>query len=225
MPSAKPLTSLNISSAQVLVLGAGTTLGIVVQALGLIPALRGVGFRWKWRFDFRKLALRELGRASGWMLVYVLVTQVGAGHHADPDHGREPQATCGRLVTPRHHGLQLLLPDLHDGARHRGRLDHDSTHAAPVRRRGQGRFGDLASLLAMGTRLSAVILIPATAAYITLGQPLAVTVFQWHSYTHQDAMQYRHGHRGRGDRTGPVRDQPDADVRLLRDAATRRRRR
>ena len=41
----------------------------------------------------------------------------------------------------------------------------------------------------MGTRLSAVILIPATAAYLMLGQPLGVTLFQWRSYTHDEAMQ------------------------------------
>ena len=39
----------NITVAQLLVLGVGTTLGIVVQAAGLWPALRKVGFRWAWR--------------------------------------------------------------------------------------------------------------------------------------------------------------------------------
>ena len=58
-------------------LGLGTTLGIVVQAVGLWPALRRVGFRWRWRWDFRQLHLRELGRVSAWMLVYVVVSQVG----------------------------------------------------------------------------------------------------------------------------------------------------
>jgi putative peptidoglycan lipid II flippase len=43
--------------------------------------------------------------------------------------------------------------------------------------------------LTMGTRLSAVILIPVTAAYIVLGRPLAVALFQWGRYTHAEAMQ------------------------------------
>ena len=47
----------------------------------------------------------------------------------------------------------------------------------------EGRFPDLAASSRMGTRLSAVILIPATAAYIVLGQPLAVTLFQWGAAT------------------------------------------
>jgi putative peptidoglycan lipid II flippase len=50
------------------------------------------------------------------------------------------------------------------------------------------RFGDLAAQFAQGTRLSAVILVPATAAYIALGQPLAVTLFQGGHFTHDQAM-------------------------------------
>ena len=58
-------------------LGLGTMAGIVVQAVGLLPALRRVGFRWKWRFDFRALGLGELGRLASWMLLYVVVSQIG----------------------------------------------------------------------------------------------------------------------------------------------------
>ena len=59
------------------VLGLGTTAGIAAQALGLVPALRRVGFRWRWRFDFRKLHLPELGRIAGWMACYVAISQIG----------------------------------------------------------------------------------------------------------------------------------------------------
>ena len=58
-----------MTAGQILLLGGGTLLGIVVQAAGLLPALRKVGFRWKWRFDFRELGLRELGRLGAWMLL------------------------------------------------------------------------------------------------------------------------------------------------------------
>ena len=41
------------------------------------PALRKVGFRWRWRWDFRALDLRELAGLGSWMLLYVAVSQIG----------------------------------------------------------------------------------------------------------------------------------------------------
>jgi putative peptidoglycan lipid II flippase len=52
----------------------------------------------------------------------------------------------------------------------------------------QGRHDDLVRHLSLGTRLSAVILLPATAAYVVLGRPLAVTLFKWHNYTQGQAV-------------------------------------
>ncbi len=65
-----------ISNAQVLLLGIGTTLGIIAQTAALVPALRRVGFRWHPRFDFRRVEISEIGRMAGWMFGYVLTTQV-----------------------------------------------------------------------------------------------------------------------------------------------------
>jgi putative peptidoglycan lipid II flippase len=53
----------------------------------------------------------------------------------------------------------------------------------------EGRFADMGTNLSMGTRMSAVILIPVTAAYIVLGRPLAVVLFQWGQYSHREALQ------------------------------------
>ena len=66
----------NVTTGEVFFLGVGTTLGIVAQTAALIPALRKVGFRWRPRFDFRRREISEIGRMSGWMLGYVLTTQV-----------------------------------------------------------------------------------------------------------------------------------------------------
>jgi putative peptidoglycan lipid II flippase len=52
----------------------------------------------------------------------------------------------------------------------------------------QGRYDDLAKQLSIGTRLSAVILIPATALYVVLGRQLGVALFQFRSYGHDDAV-------------------------------------
>jgi putative peptidoglycan lipid II flippase len=52
----------------------------------------------------------------------------------------------------------------------------------------EGRYRDVASQLNLGVRLSAVILVPATAAYLVLGRALGVTLFQWGEYTHDEAL-------------------------------------
>jgi putative peptidoglycan lipid II flippase len=65
-----------ISTGQVQLLGLGTTLGLAAQVAAMIPALRSIGFRWRFRFDFRGGELTEMGRVSGWLFVYTLTTAV-----------------------------------------------------------------------------------------------------------------------------------------------------
>ncbi|MEP6696673.1 MAG: lipid II flippase MurJ, partial [Pseudonocardiales bacterium] len=77
LPGPARLTPETITTAQVLVLGIGTTMGIVVQAAVLWPALRRAGFRWCWRWDLGHARLGEAGRLAGWMLAYVAISQVG----------------------------------------------------------------------------------------------------------------------------------------------------
>ncbi len=52
----------------------------------------------------------------------------------------------------------------------------------------EGRRADLVHQLSLGTRLVAVVLLPATAAYVVLDRPLAITLFEWRSYLHDQAV-------------------------------------
>ncbi|GAA2281204.1 hypothetical protein GCM10010430_79100 [Kitasatospora cystarginea] len=65
-----------VTAGQTWLLGLGTTLGVVVQALGLLPSLRAVKFRWTPRFDWRGAGLGAPIRAATWALLLVIVTQV-----------------------------------------------------------------------------------------------------------------------------------------------------
>ncbi len=65
-----------ITSGQVQLLGFGTTLGIVVQTVALIPFLRRVGFRWHPRFDFRRDEVAEIMRMAAPLFGYIVTTQV-----------------------------------------------------------------------------------------------------------------------------------------------------
>lgn len=58
------------------VLGAGTTLGIVVMALALYPAVRMAGVRLRFRFQPRHPAVTKAIRLSGWTFGYVIANQV-----------------------------------------------------------------------------------------------------------------------------------------------------
>jgi putative peptidoglycan lipid II flippase len=65
----------NISDGQIQLLGWGTTLGIVVQALILIPVVKRSGIRL--RPIFGVAGLGKSFSLAGWTLVYVLISQLG----------------------------------------------------------------------------------------------------------------------------------------------------
>ncbi len=57
---------------------AGTaTLGIVLQAVVLVPAVRSTGFRWSFRWGFRGVGLGSASRMAGWSLADVGLSQLG----------------------------------------------------------------------------------------------------------------------------------------------------
>jgi putative peptidoglycan lipid II flippase len=64
-----------LSTAQEVVLGVGSTLGIVAQCLVLVPYLRASGFTYRPRFDFRDPELRHTLSLGIWTVLFVIVTQ------------------------------------------------------------------------------------------------------------------------------------------------------
>jgi len=59
-----------------LLLGGGTTAGIVVMALALWPALVRAGVRLRPRFDWRHRSIRQVFRLSGWTVLYTVANQI-----------------------------------------------------------------------------------------------------------------------------------------------------
>ena len=59
-----------------ILLGAGTTAGIVVMALALWPALTRAGVHLRPSFQWRHQSVRQVFSLSGWTLAYALVNQV-----------------------------------------------------------------------------------------------------------------------------------------------------
>jgi len=64
------------TTAQEMVLGLGSTLGIVVQLLVLLPFLKRAGFTYRARFDFRGTGLGHTLRLGVWTVAFVIVNQV-----------------------------------------------------------------------------------------------------------------------------------------------------
>jgi putative peptidoglycan lipid II flippase len=165
-----------------MLMGLGTLLGMVVQAVGLLPALRKVGFSWKWRWDPRSLGLGEIGRLAGWMLCYVAANQIAVfvvvrilNRVADGDSASVLAFNNVFLLTMMAHGIigvsvmTALLPKM-------------SAAAA------DGRYADVSADLSRGIRLTATALAPIAVVYGVLAAPISVMLFQGGKYTNDNAL-------------------------------------
>lgn len=187
-PFAEPTNAETMSGAAIAVLGLGTTLGIVVQAAGLVPALRRVNFRWRWRFDFRELHLAELARLSAWMLLYVaqsqlaLVVVLKIAKLAGDAGVATGETVAGPAIFNNAYLLFMMAHGIVAVSIITALMPRLSAAAAA------NRPAEMVEQLSLGTRLIATVLLPAAVAYVVLGGPIAVTLFQWGNYTHEQAL-------------------------------------
>ncbi|MFI5567898.1 murein biosynthesis integral membrane protein MurJ [Streptomyces sp. NPDC051740] len=68
----------NIPPEGMRLLGVGVLLGLVVQALAMIPYLRETGFRIRLRFDWKGHGLGKAAMLAKWTILFVLANQAGA---------------------------------------------------------------------------------------------------------------------------------------------------
>jgi putative peptidoglycan lipid II flippase len=173
-------TPQDISAGEVQLLGVGTTLGIVLQTVALIPSLRGVGFRWRPRYDFRRREVSEIGRMGGWMFGYVLTTQASfliTAIVANTASSRLPGSAPGAGFAAYSNAWSLFqLPYAIVGISViTAMLPRMSAHAA------ERSYGLVSSDFSAATRLASVIVIPAALILAVLGPPLAEGVFGYGS--------------------------------------------
>jgi putative peptidoglycan lipid II flippase len=178
LPGPTTLSPANMTTPQILVLGIGTTLGIAAQALVLVPALRRSGFHWQWRFRARPNEIgrmKEVGSLTGWVLGYVLASQVGVTviQKIGIGNGGLTVFTQADLLFQMPYGIlvvSLLTAIMPRMSRAAVRGDHTA----------------VVEDLALGSRLAAVALVPITAGLIVLGVPFAITLFA-HGQTSLDS--------------------------------------
>jgi putative peptidoglycan lipid II flippase len=181
---AKEIRPEDMTPARVLVLGGGTLLGIAIQSAGLWPALRRVGFRWRWRFDFRALGLRELGRLGAWMFCYVAVSQVGVVVLLNLLNRASESGPGGKAGVLIYNNVYLLLMMAH------GIIAVSIIVALMPRMSAaaaDGRYADLTADLSRGTRMATAVLAPVAVVYAVLAAPIAVTLFRWGAFSSSSA--------------------------------------
>ena len=165
------LTPVTITPTQVWLLGIGTTLGIAVQALVLLPLLRKVGVPLRPRWGLKNTGLREAGTLGLWVVAYSAVSAVGVAvamriaNEAGREGGLGSLAFANAsLLFQMPYGiigvalLTALLPRMSRAA---------ARHDAPA----------VIEDLSLGTRLSALGLLPVTALLTVLGPPIGVLAF------------------------------------------------
>jgi putative peptidoglycan lipid II flippase len=65
-----------LTTAQITLMGLGTTLGIVAMTVALWPSMRRIGFRYRPRFDWGHDSVRSLVRLARWVVLYVGINQL-----------------------------------------------------------------------------------------------------------------------------------------------------
>ncbi|MFE5910959.1 murein biosynthesis integral membrane protein MurJ [Streptomyces wedmorensis] len=155
-------------------LGIGTLLGLVVQALAMIPYLRETGFRFRPRFDWKGHGLGKTVKLAKWTVLFVLANQAGVlvvtqlATAAGEESGRNgagflaysnaqliwgmPQAIITVSV------MAALLPRI-------SRAAHDDDPGA------------VRDDISQGLRNSAVAIVPVSFAFLALGVPMCTLLY------------------------------------------------
>lgn len=167
---------------QNLLLGAGATLGIVVQALVLMPYLRKVGFKYRPRFDWRGVGLGHTLHLTKWTLGFVAVNQVVLMVVQRLATSATAEGSGGGVTVYNNAHLMWILPhSLVTVSLVTAMLPSASRFAAT------GDLDGVAQEARKTLRLSLIALVPATVAFLALAGPMSVLLFG-HGQGSRDAV-------------------------------------
>jgi putative peptidoglycan lipid II flippase len=164
----------DITAAQVRLLGIGTTAGIAVQALALIPFARAAGFRLRPRFDWRGTGLGSGIHAAKWTLLFVLANQVALTvitNYAGAADQQLPDAGVGYSAYTYAQTIWMLPQSIVTVSLVTALLPRMSRAAT------EGRVTDLRADLARALRVSGVVIVPAAFLFLALGPRIATLLF------------------------------------------------
>ncbi|GAA3373249.1 murein biosynthesis integral membrane protein MurJ [Streptomyces sannanensis] len=155
-------------------LGIGTLLGLVVQALAMIPYLRETGFRFRPRFDWKGHGLGKTVKLAKWTVLFVLANQAGvlvvtqlataAGEASGKDGAGFLAYSNAQLIWGMPQAIitvsvmAALLPRI-------SRAAHDDDPGA------------VRDDISQGLRNSAVAIVPVSFAFLALGVPMCTLLY------------------------------------------------
>ncbi|MFV5991794.1 murein biosynthesis integral membrane protein MurJ [Streptomyces sp. NPDC056231] len=155
-------------------LGIGTLLGLVVQALAMIPYLREAGFRFRPRFDWKGHGLGKTVKLAKWTVLFVFANQAGvlvvtqlataAGKASDRNGTGFLAYSNAQLIWGMPQAIitvsvmAALLPRI-------SRAAHDNDPGA------------VRDDISQGLRNSAVAIVPVAFAFLALGVPMCTLLY------------------------------------------------
>jgi putative peptidoglycan lipid II flippase len=155
-------------------LGIGVLLGLVVQALAMIPYLRETGFRLRLRFDWKGHGLGKAVTLAKWTFLFVLANQAGAlvvsqlstsAGKASPVDGTGFAAYANAQLI---WGLPQAIITVSLMA---ALLPRISRSAA------EGDAGAVRDDISQGLRTTAVAIVPIAFGFLALGIPMCTLIF------------------------------------------------
>ncbi|WP_405770523.1 murein biosynthesis integral membrane protein MurJ [Streptomyces sp. NBC_01538] len=155
-------------------LGVGVLLGLVVQALAMIPYLRETGFRLRLRFDWKGHGLGKAMTLAKWTFLFVLANQAGAivvvqlstaAGKASPVDGTGFSAYANAQLI---WGLPQAIITVSLMAALLPRLAR-SAH--------EGDAGAVRDDISQGLRTTAVAIVPIAFGFVALGIPMCTLIF------------------------------------------------
>lgn len=176
-----------LTDQQVLILGIGTTAGVMTQAVILIPILRRHGFHWRPRFDWRDDGLGKAGTLALWTIglvlvnqaTYVVVTRLATQANVD---AAAAGLTAAGLTTYQKAHLVFMLP-------HSVITISIVTAMLPALSRlaHAGELRQVGADVASTMRLVAALIIPISAVLLVSGSGVSVLLFGYGAATPQQA--------------------------------------
>lgn len=176
-----------LTTGQVLLLGIGTTAGVVVQAAILVPILRRAGYRWRPRFDWKGQGLGKAAKLAGWtvglvlvnQITYIVITRLAAQANVD---AAASGATAAGITTYQKAHLVFMLP-------HSVITISIVTALLPALSRlaHEGKLKEVGEDVAGAMRLVAALVVPITAMLFVLGSDVSVLLFGYGAATTNQA--------------------------------------
>ncbi len=167
------------STGQELLLGLGSTIGIVVQTMILLPYLRASGFTIRPRFDFRGTGLGHTLRLGSWTVGFVIVNQLAF-------YVMVHRATAGTAQVA--HGVSDASGfTVYSNAFLLTQVPHSivtvslATATMPLvsRLAADGRLRAVAAEMVSTLRLVLAVIVPCAVALVVFGPSLATILFSW----------------------------------------------